>query len=179
MGYSKKRIGKEGKPRYTACYVDLRGQLRSAGTFSSKKESDKAWQKAEVKTSEGRVGDPARGRQRFRRYVKEVWLPNHVMEASTREGYTYQIDRHIMPWFGAMRMVEILPSDVREWVTHLSELKNDKDEPTVSPTTVRNLKEHPERDLHHRAQRPGHLPPPVQGGEDPACAGQAADDHQP
>ena len=33
---------------------------------------------------------------------------------------------------------------------------------------------HPQRDLHHRAQRPGHVPPPVQGREDPAGAASAS-----
>jgi hypothetical protein len=37
MGYSRKRIGRDGKPRYTAYYFDIRGRERSAGTFSSKK----------------------------------------------------------------------------------------------------------------------------------------------
>jgi hypothetical protein len=44
-------------------------------------------------------------------------LPHHVMEITTREGYTYSIGKHIMPWFGPMRMNQIMPSDVREWVT--------------------------------------------------------------
>lgn len=140
MGYSKKRIGKDGKPRYTACYLDMRGQLYSAGTFSSKKDSDKAWQAAEAKIAEGRIGDPARGRQKFERYVNGIWLPNHVMEATTREGYSYQISSHIIPWFGAMKMVEILPSDVRAWVTHLSGLRDKDDKPLLSPATIRNLK---------------------------------------
>ena len=48
MGYSKKRTDRNGKPRYTACYLDVRGSLRSAGTFSNKKDADKAWQKAEA-----------------------------------------------------------------------------------------------------------------------------------
>jgi hypothetical protein len=65
------------------------------------------------------VGDPARGRQRFRRYVEETWLPNHVMEASTRESYTYSIYKHLMPEFGEMRMIEILPEQVRAWITKL------------------------------------------------------------
>ncbi|GII96331.1 hypothetical protein Ssi02_65620 [Sinosporangium siamense] len=39
VGYSKKRIGINGKPRYTACYLDLRGVLRSAGTFTNKKDA--------------------------------------------------------------------------------------------------------------------------------------------
>jgi integrase len=148
MGYSKKRIGKDGKPRYTACYLDMRGNLHSAGTFTNKKKSDKAWQREEAKIAEGRMGDPRRGRQTFEHYVTEVWLPNHVMEASTREGYSYQIDRHIMSWFGGMKMVEIMPSDVREWVTHLSGLRvmrkdadgKEVEEPALSPATIRNLK---------------------------------------
>jgi integrase len=119
MGYSKKRIDRNGKLRYTACYLDVRGSLRSAGTFSNKKDADKAWQKAEVKVSEGRLNDPRRGRQTFRRYVTEEWLPHHVVEASTREAYTYQIGKHILPWFGPMRMNEIMPSHVREWITDL------------------------------------------------------------
>jgi integrase len=133
MGYSQKRVGRGGKPRYTAVYADIRGERRSAGTFSSKKEADKAWQRAETRQAEGRLGDPRRGRQTFRRYVTEEWLPHHVMEASTREGYTYQIDKHILPWFGSMRMIEIMPSHVREWVTDLGS----KD---VSPATIQKLR---------------------------------------
>ena len=49
MGFSRKRIGRDGKPRYTAYYLDIRGQERSAGTFASKKASDKAWQDEEAK----------------------------------------------------------------------------------------------------------------------------------
>ena len=40
MGYAQKRLGRDGKPRYTAVYDDLRGGRRSAGTFSSKKDAD-------------------------------------------------------------------------------------------------------------------------------------------
>jgi hypothetical protein len=134
MGYLKTRKGKDGKTlRYTACYFDLRGSLRSAGTFSNKKEANKAWQDAESKLAEGRVGDPRRGRQKFRRYVEEQWLPHHVMEPTTREVYTYMINKHIMPWFGSMRMVDTLPSHVREWVTHLGQQG-------VKPATVQKLR---------------------------------------
>ena len=71
MGFARKRVGKDGKPRYAATYVDLRGSIRSAGTFTSEKTADRAWQKAEVELRQGRVGDPARGRQTFRKYVEE------------------------------------------------------------------------------------------------------------
>ena len=39
MGFSRKRTGRDGKPRYTAYYFDIRGQERSAGTFSNKKDA--------------------------------------------------------------------------------------------------------------------------------------------
>lgn len=130
MGFAYKRAGKTGKPRYTAVYFDIRGTRRSAGTYSSKKEADKAWHNAEARVAEGRAGDPTRGRQTFRRYVEQEWLPNHVMEVTTREGYTYSIHAHIMDTFGPMRMKEILPSHVREWVT---KLKDDG----MSPATIR------------------------------------------
>jgi integrase len=119
MGWSQKRKTKDGVERFRACYRDIRGQIQTAGTFAKERDADKAWQRAELKIAEGRLSDPRRGRQTFRRYVTEEWLPHHVIEASTREAYTYQIGKHIMPWFGPMRMNEIMPSHVREWVTDL------------------------------------------------------------
>lgn len=130
MGQSRKRIGADGKARYTAYYDDIRGVRRSAGTFASEKKADRAWQRAEGKVAEGRAGDPARGRQIFRRYVEEEWLPHHVMESTTREGYTYSIYAHLMDTFGDMRMIEILPSHVREWVT-------ERKEEGMTPSTLR------------------------------------------
>lgn len=133
MGYVQKRVGRDGKPRYTAVYQDLRSERRSAGTFANKKDANTAWQKAEAKVGEGRLNDPRRGRQTFRRYVTEEWLPHHVMEATTREAYTYQISKHILPWFGPMRMNEIMPSHVREWVTDLQAKE-------VSPASIQKVR---------------------------------------
>ena len=55
------------------------------------------------------------------------------MEVSTRESYTYQLNKHIMPWFGPMRMNEIMPATVREWVTDL-QAKG------VSPATIQKVR---------------------------------------
>jgi integrase len=133
MGWSRKRTGLTGQVRYTAYYRDARGRTCVAGTFSSKGDADRAWKTAEVRQAEGRLGDPRRGRQTFERYVEDKWLPHHVMEVTTREGYTYSIRKHIIPWFGPMRMNQIMPSDVREWVTHLGATG-------VGPPSIRNLK---------------------------------------
>lgn len=130
MGYSFSRVNKKGGTRWTACYQDLKGRVRSAGTFASQRQADKAWQRAEAKITEGRAGDPARGRMLFERYVEDTWLPNHEMEPSTRQSYTYSLYKHIMPEFGQMRMIDILPEHVRVWITAL---KNNG----VTPVTIR------------------------------------------
>ena len=133
MGWSRKRSDQKGKERYTAYYRDVRGKTCVAGTFSSKRDADNAWKTAEVRQAEGRIGDPRQGRQTFQRYVEGEWLPNHVIEVTTREGYTYSIHKHIMPWFGPLRMNQIMPVHVREWVTHLTSTG-------VSAANIRTLK---------------------------------------
>ncbi|GAB2513972.1 tyrosine-type recombinase/integrase [Nocardiopsis aegyptia] len=130
MGFSRKRVGRAGRPRYTAYFKDIKGKERSAGTFANKRDADRAWQRAGARLAEGRVGDPARGRKSFQRYVEETWLPNHEVEATTRQSYTYSIRKHIMPEFGPMRMVEILPEHVRAWVAKLKDAG-------VSPVTIK------------------------------------------
>jgi integrase len=130
MGQSRKRMGRDGRPSYTAYYNDLGGHRRSAGTFTSLKEANRAWQLAAARVSEGRGQNLQRGRQTFRRYVEDVWLPHHVMELTTRQNYTYSINRHIMPSFGGYRLVDVLPADVREWVASLQRKG-------VKPPTIR------------------------------------------
>jgi integrase len=119
VGHSRKRNGKDGKPRYTAYYFDIKGQERSAGTFPNKKDADKAWQRGEAEVSKGRNGNARRGRQSFKEYVENRWLPNHMMEPQTRQSYTSMINKHILPEFGPMRMVDIAPEHVRAWVAKM------------------------------------------------------------
>ena len=119
VGFSRERPGKDGKVRHAALYRDVKGRQRSAGTFATERQADKAWQRAEAAIGLGRVADPRRGRQTFQSYVVGTWLPSHEMEATTRQKYTYTLHRHILPEFGPMRMVDIMPEHVREWVTAL------------------------------------------------------------
>jgi len=133
VGYSRERTGKDGKPRYTAYYIDIRGKERSAGTYGDKKKANRAWQKAEVEVASGKVGDPRRGRQTFRRYVEAEWFPSHQLEATTRQTYTYLLDRYVLPELGPMRMIDILPFHVREWVVKLQQQG-------ANPPTIRYCK---------------------------------------
>lgn len=133
MGFSRKRVGADGRPRYTAYYVDVRQQERSAGTFATRKEADQAWRAVEVSYAAGRPNDPRRGRMSFQEYVEQTWFPNHVLEPSTRQSYHYVLTKHLLPWFGPMRMGEILPAQVREWVT-------ERVAAGVTPASIRHAK---------------------------------------
>lgn len=121
MGWLIDRPSLSGGVQYMAMYRDLQGRQRSAGTFAGKREAKAAYKEAEVAQNRGRIADPKRGRQSFRSYVEDEWLPNHVIEESTREGYVYKLYKHIMPEFGGRPMREILPFDVRAWVLKLQE----------------------------------------------------------
>jgi integrase len=49
--------------------------------------------------------------------VEERWLPNHVLEPTTREKYTYYLGAFIIPALGPMRMADISPEHIREWIS--------------------------------------------------------------
>ena len=130
MGFVRERPGTNSGVRYQALYDDVKGHRRSAGTFVTEAEATRAWQRAEDRQADGRSSDTRRTRQRFRRYVEDQWLPHHEMEARTRETYTYYLNKHILPVFGSMRINEIQPADVREWVSDLKAAG-------ASPTVIR------------------------------------------
>lgn len=128
MGFVRVRVSSDGAVRHQATYLDARGRQRSAGTYATAEAATRAWQRAEERIAEGRHDDTRRGRQRFRRYVEQEWLPNHQIEARTRENYTYYLARYIQPTFGSMRLLDVLPTDVRQWIT---ELRSEGVPPTV------------------------------------------------
>ena len=117
MGFSRRRPGREGRPRYTAYFLDIRGQERSAGTFARKKDADDAWQNAEAAIRAGKRGDPSRGKRSFEAYVLDDWLPYHQLGPGVRSEYDRQIRKHLLPFFGPMKMRDIMPEQVRQWVS--------------------------------------------------------------
>jgi len=131
MGWVRTREAEDGRPAYMACYRDARGLTRSAGTFTSKKAANAASARAEALLAQGKLRGADVGKLPFRRYVDEVWFPHHVLEPSTREGYRYTLDKHLLPFFGAIRTSSILPSHVRVWVS-------DRVAAGVSPAMIRH-----------------------------------------
>jgi integrase len=134
VGYVVERVDEAGRTRYTGMYRDIRGRRRSAGTFSTREAATRETIKAEARLDAGKVGDPKRGRQPLRDYIEKEWFPHHVLEAKTRENYTYLLQRYILPELGDIRIVELLPSHVREWIARLQDVHG------ARPPTIRAAK---------------------------------------
>ena len=71
----------------------------------------------------------------LQKYVEDTWFPNHVLEDTTREGYRYLVDRYILPELGSIRMTDLMPDLVREWITALGSEKH-----KATPATIRYCK---------------------------------------
>ncbi|MFZ0158597.1 MAG: site-specific integrase [Kineosporiaceae bacterium] len=134
MGWVTERAGADGKVRFMARYRDRRGRKRTAGTFTTERQAQRAWQRAERDQELGRIGDPNRGKQTLRAYVEQQWFPNHRIEKTTRENYRYALDKYILPELGDFQIGDILPNDVREWIQRLHETLG------VNPPTIAKCK---------------------------------------
>lgn len=133
MGWVRTRTGRKGRVRYMAVYRDLKGVTCSAGSFSREDWAEKAWQRAEALQESGIFQNSKRGRQRFEKYVEETWFPKHRIELTTRQRYRIHLDLYIVPEFGKMRMRDIFPEHVREFVTRL-------EDEGVGPTVIASVK---------------------------------------
>jgi integrase len=106
-----------GRQRYLAAYRDPTGRTRSAGSFASKRDAERAGRRAESQVENGSWIDRSAGRITFHDYVENVWWPSRHLEVSTMAGYRANLDRHFLPYFGDMPMADIIPSTIQAWVT--------------------------------------------------------------
>jgi integrase len=116
MAWVVERQGARGT-RYRGGYRDPDGRLRSAGTFSTRRDALRAANREEQKVLAGAWHDTTLGEVTFRDYVEGEWLPNKHVEASTRAAYISYLNKHFYPYFGHRKLNRISPSLVQDWVT--------------------------------------------------------------
>ena len=121
MAYAKRRVGNDGKERFTAVYLDPRGRERSAGTFSGKRAAEKAARLAEGTVATGEWIDPANARMTFREYAEVYWWPSKHLEVNTQVTYRTVLEKHLLPFFGALPMGSIVPTTVEAWVARVAQ----------------------------------------------------------
>ncbi len=101
--------------RYQAGYWHEGRRHVAPRTFPAKADA-LAWL-AEAETAIRRGGwvNPAAGRQRFDDYALG-WLDGrHDLRPRTRELYVSELNRHLLPAFGSLNLVEITTGKVRAW----------------------------------------------------------------
>src|SRR5262249_40300891 len=75
--------------------------------------------------TDARRGQVAGPTERFDVYAR-AWADSYDgrtsrgLRPTTRDGYRRQLERHAIPYFGKQRLGEITPTDVREYVRHVT-----------------------------------------------------------
>ena len=121
MAWLRQRRGPDGRVRYQGSYRDPSGRERSAGTFSTARQALRAATKAEAAIEAGTWFDVSAGKVTFRAYAREVWWPSLHLEPTTKAAYKSNLETHFLPFFGDLRMANILPSHVQVWVNQALE----------------------------------------------------------
>jgi hypothetical protein len=117
MAWVSKREAADGSARYLANYRDPTGSKRSAGTFRSRPDAERAGHAAEIRIGEGAWVDRTAGKIRFTDYVEKSWWPHLAhLELTTKAAYRSNLDAHFQPFFGRYPMAAITPPVVQDWV---------------------------------------------------------------
>jgi integrase len=107
--------------RYQASYWHEAERHIADHTFTFKADAD-AWI-ASVQTDIGRGQwlDPRGGRERFDAYAARWMKDRHDLRPRTREVYESQLNRHLLPAFGALALGKITTAKVRSWHSHIAQ----------------------------------------------------------
>ena len=117
MAWVSKRKAANGTARYVANYRDPAEAKRSAGTFRSRAEADRAGHAAEIRIREGSWVDRRAGQVTFAVYVEKSWWPSlQHLELTTKAAYRSNLDAHFLPYFGKYPMSAIALTVVQGWV---------------------------------------------------------------
>ena len=103
MAWIMERAGARGTT-FMGVYRDPDGHKRSAGSFSTRREAQRAANREEQKVLAGSWHDSSLGDITFREYVEAEWLPNKHVEASTRAAYVSNLNKHFYPFFGTAQV---------------------------------------------------------------------------
>jgi integrase len=99
--------------------------------FRTKREAEQYLASVEVSKLRGEWVDPTRSRATVGEMATQ-WLDAQVqIKTSTLSGYRYSLDRHILPRWGTVTLLEVTHGDVQAWVGTLSR--------QLEPSTVRQI----------------------------------------
>ncbi|MDR7110921.1 integrase [Microbacterium trichothecenolyticum] len=88
--------------------------------FRTKREAENFLATVETSKLRGEWVDPARSRVRLSQ-VAEAWYDSKIrVKPTTRSGYRNSLDKHVLPEWGDVRIVDIDHAHVQSWIARLS-----------------------------------------------------------
>jgi hypothetical protein len=109
----------DGSTRYSVVYRTSNGIQRRKRGFRGVREAERFLTKTMAEVDQGRI---VATRDTFNTYI-DRWLAEHRprIEEGTYRDYRVHVERRLKPFFGAMKLSEITPTDVRRYVAQLVE----------------------------------------------------------
>ena len=108
-------ISRTAQGRWKARYRDTHGRSRSR-TFDTKYAASRFLEVAGAEMQRGTWVDPAHGRITFGRWCEEFMATVVNLRPTTRATYERDLERYVLPRFGASQLSRITPLDVRAWI---------------------------------------------------------------
>lgn len=128
MGTIEQYTTDSGK-RYRVRYRTPDHRQTSKRGFVTKRDAERFLAGIEVSKDRGEWVDPTRSRVTVGDWA-ERWFDAQVqLKPTTRSGYRYGLDKHVVPRWGNVRLSEVSHADVQVWVNGLAE--------ELAPGTVR------------------------------------------
>ena len=113
MAYAQRRVTSSGAVRWYATYFTPDGRQMTGGGYSTKRDAERAADKLETDAEGGVMADRSRRKITFAEYVANFYWPAaQHLEPTTLAGYRSNLDKHFLPRFGRMRMVNIVASEI-------------------------------------------------------------------
>jgi integrase len=100
---------------WRARYRDPGGRSRSR-TFVTKVDARRFLDAAGADMARGRWIDPTSGRMRLEDWARTFLLTAHDLDEHTRVTYKRDLDRYVLPRFGALPLASIKPVEIRVWL---------------------------------------------------------------
>lgn len=119
MGSVESYESKSGR-RYRVRYRRPDNKQTDKRGFRTKREAESFLASVETSKLRGEWVDPSRSRVRFSE-IAEAWYASKIrVKPTTRSGYRNSLDKHVLPEWGDVRIVDIDHSHVQSWVARLS-----------------------------------------------------------
>jgi len=112
---------KRGK-YYSARWRSSQGDTLEKGGFTTKKEAQAFGNEQEVLERKQKNTRPSDLNMTLTQFVIDIWRHTLDVSEETKEGYERELNTHILPVFGEMKMSDIKPADIESWMVKLKKL---------------------------------------------------------